>query len=85
MTSAEPFVGVNNPRNSLIAVLLPAPFGPSSPVTPFSTEKFTEFKARVSPYAFVRFWACNNDAMQKVYTTNRRCIRAIFETFRLGF
>ena len=32
-TSAVPSVGSISPRNSLIAVLLPAPFGPSSPVT----------------------------------------------------
>ena len=48
-TWAEPEVGLMRPRNSLIAVLLPAPFGPSSPVTPSPMRKSTPSSAITAP------------------------------------
>ena len=46
---ATPAVGRNSPRNSLIAVLLPAPLGPSSPVTPGCTVNEALSRATVVP------------------------------------
>ena len=46
---AVPDVGSMSPRKSFIAVLLPAPLGPSSPVTPSPTSKDTPSKATVRP------------------------------------
>ena len=71
ITEADPSVGVRSPRNNLMAVLLPAPLGPSSPVIPCSTAKFTPSRAIVPPYRLVRSFASIIAAMRKLYTFGR--------------
>ena len=44
-TVAEPLVGCSSPSRIFSSVLLPAPFGPTSPTTPGSTRSASESSA----------------------------------------
>src|SRR5439155_722179 len=52
-TCMRPAVGTTNPSSALIIVLLPAPFGPSSPTAPFANDAVTSRSATLLPYATV--------------------------------
>src|SRR5271167_1640831 len=55
--NARPEVGGKNPVKIRIIVVLPEPFGPSSPmISPFSTLNETWSTARVGPKYLVRSW-----------------------------
>ena len=67
MTSAEPDVGLISPSDSLMAVLFPAPLGPSSPVMPSPTSKSTSSKARMDPYRLVKALASRRTVIVPLY------------------
>src|SRR5215471_4637440 len=55
-TRIRPFAGTTKPSSDLIIVLLPAPFGPSSPTAPRTNVVETSLSARFDlPYSTVTF------------------------------
>src|SRR4029077_16721202 len=54
-TRIRPCVGTTKPSSDLIIVLLPAPFGPSSPTAPRTNVVVTSLSARLDPYSTVTF------------------------------
>src|SRR4030095_14951014 len=55
-TRILPCVGTTKPSSDLIIVLLPAPFGPSSPTAPLGNTVVTSLSARLDrPYSTVTF------------------------------